>query len=95
MINGNYWWIYCRATKVDWSERHAGVSVPTQEGSCAEISDIPAPEGSSLVVCIPGEHVRIHKVKAPARIDAVFLILWRMPWKTNYFMLRRITILSH
>jgi len=67
MINGNYWWIYCRATKVDWSERHAGVSVPTQEGSCAEISDIPAPEGSSLVVCIPGEHVRIHKVKAPAR----------------------------
>jgi general secretion pathway protein L len=67
MTNGNYWWIYCRTTKVDWSERLAGVSMPMQEGSCADISDVPAPEGSSLVVCIPGELVRIHNVKAPVR----------------------------
>ncbi|MGY8815098.1 MAG: type II secretion system protein GspL [Gammaproteobacteria bacterium] len=67
MTNENYWWIYAQATTVEWIERRAGVSEPLQQGSCADISDVPAPEGSSLVVCIPGEHVRIHNVIAPAR----------------------------
>ena len=67
MIRGEYWWVYCRADGMDWSQWLSGESVPLREGSCTVAAEIPAPDGASLVLCVPGEQVRIYNVKAPAR----------------------------
>ena len=67
MIRGNYWWIYCRDDGVEWWHRARGVSEPLAKGSCKEISEVPAPDSAEFVLCVPGESVRIHRVRVPTR----------------------------
>ena len=73
MVRGEYWWVYYRNDGIDWSHRIPGDSIPVEEGSCFDVSDLPAPVGANLVICIPGEQVRIHKIKAPSRNRRRFL----------------------
>ncbi len=67
MIRGNYWWIYLHDDGVDWWHRARGVSEPLAKGSCKDTSEIPAPDGAEMVLCIPGEKVRSHQVRMPTR----------------------------
>lgn len=64
-IRGEYWWIRLHAGGVDWAHRFSGESVPRQQGSCDEINTVPAPAGARLVLCVPGERARTHRVSLP------------------------------
>ena len=73
MIRGDYWWIRPGPGGIDWAHRLAGDHVPLDTGTCAGYRDLPAPPGAALVVCIPGERVRIHTVEVPVRNRRRFL----------------------
>lgn len=73
MARGDYWWVDYRETGIHWAQRLAGEAVPVAEGKCADISELPAPAGASLVVSIPGEKVRVHRVQLPRHNRRRFL----------------------
>jgi general secretion pathway protein L len=73
MIRGEYWWIYCRDSGITWAHCLSGDALPLKEGACNDVNELPVPDGASLVVCIPGEQVRIHTVKVPAKNRRRFL----------------------
>ena len=72
-IHGEYWWVRVHAKGVDWAHCFAGESMPRQQGTVADISGTPAPSGARLVICIPGERARTHKVNLPQRNRKRFL----------------------
>jgi len=72
-IRGEYWWLRLHARGIDWARCHTGESVPRQEGTCADIPSLPAPVGSNLVLCMPGEQARMHRVNLPHRNRRKFL----------------------
>lgn len=66
-IRGEYWWVYLQASRLDWVHCVAGEGLPVQQGSCTQLSDLPAPAGSTLLICVPGDRARIHKVRLPLK----------------------------
>lgn len=72
-IRGEYWWLRLHARGIDWAHCHTGESVPRQEGVCPDIPSLPAPAGASLVLCMPGEQARMHRVNLPHRNRRKFL----------------------
>ncbi len=72
-IRGEYWWVHLHANGINWARCFTGETIPRQQGSCAEIVAIPAPAGARLVLCVPGDRARIHKVSLPVRNRKRFL----------------------
>lgn len=72
-IRGEYWWVHLHAKGIDWARCFTGESAPQQQGSCIDIATLPAPAGARLVLCVPGDRARIHKVSLPVRNRKRFL----------------------
>ena len=72
-IRGEYWWLRLHAQGIDWAQCHADEPVPRQEGTCADIRSLPAPSGARLVVYVPGDRARMHRVSLPHRNRRKFL----------------------
>lgn len=66
-IRGEYWWVYLQASRLDWVHCVAGEGLSMEQGSCTQLSDLPAPAGSTLVICVPGDRARIHTVRLPLK----------------------------
>ncbi|HKJ88148.1 MAG TPA: type II secretion system protein GspL, partial [Gammaproteobacteria bacterium] len=64
-LRGEYWWVRPGREGLDWARCMSGESAPRQEGQCQDWSDLPAPPGARLMLCVPGERVRVHTVRLP------------------------------
>ncbi|MFA9462055.1 type II secretion system protein GspL [Thiohalorhabdus methylotrophus] len=65
-LRGEYWWVRPHGGGLDWARCMSGEEAPRQEGGCREWSELPAPSGARLMLCVPGERVRVHTVRLPA-----------------------------
>ena len=63
----DYWWIYWRPDQIYWCRYETDKITARPEGLCADWDELPVPAGSQVVLCVPGEYVRIHKVTVPSR----------------------------
>jgi len=66
-IRGEYWWVYLQASRLDWVHCVASDAMPVMQGSCTQLSELPAPQGSALIICVPGDRARIHRVNLPLK----------------------------
>lgn len=64
-VRGEYWWIRLLANGVDWAQCRSTDTVPLREGHVETLREVPAPVGASIVLCVPGERVRVHAVTLP------------------------------
>jgi len=65
VIRGEYWWLYPQDDGIDWAHIVPGQVLPSARGVAADWSALPVPADASVVLCIPGTQVRIHKVNIP------------------------------
>ncbi len=64
-IRGEYWWVRVHAQGIDWAQCYSGEPAPRQYGQSDRLDNLPAPAGARLVLCVPGERARIHRVNIP------------------------------
>lgn len=64
-VRGEYWWIRLLTNGVEWAHCSSSDTIPRGEGRVESLKDVPAPVGASVVLCVPGERVRIHHVTLP------------------------------
>ena len=70
---GEYWWVYLRPDNLQWVQRKNSDTAALSSGSCNLLSEVPAPAGARMVLCVPGESVRVHVVDLPARKRSQFI----------------------
>lgn len=66
-LRGEYWWVRWRPDGLEWARCLSQEAVPREEGRCTGWDELPAPASARLVLCVPGERVRIHTVRIPTR----------------------------
>ena len=66
-VPGECWRVYWREGAISWLQCRGPDPGRWNGGSCGDWDDLPAPAGSRLQLCVPGEYVRIHRVEMPAR----------------------------
>lgn len=72
VINKECWCLYLRQDAIDWV-RYSPGEITQTEGSCSSWSELPLSEGAEVLLCVPGEYVRIHSVSIPTRKRKRFL----------------------
>ena len=72
-VYGEYWWVQWRPGGLYWAQCVAGHDNPVAEGECPDWESLPAPPDARLVLCVPGDRVRIHTVSIPTRNRRRFL----------------------
>ncbi len=85
-LRGEFWWVYLGTESPYWARRVAGEELPREEGICSGPEELPIPEGARVVLCVPGQWVRIHPVDLPARSRRKFLAA--MPFALEDQLLR-------
>jgi len=73
VIRGEYWWLRQRSGGLDWAHFVPGLTLPEAQGAAADWSELPIPAGATVVLCIPGEYVRVHAVNLPTKNRRRFL----------------------
>ena len=68
----DYWWVYLMQGSVAWAQCKSGDANP-QVSVGESPADIPVPPGARVLLCVPGEHVRIHRLQLPARNRRQFM----------------------
>ena len=66
-IRGEYWWVRLHAQGIDWAQCYSSEPVPRQYGQSDRLDNLPAPVAARLVLCVPGERARIHRVNIPTK----------------------------
>ncbi len=66
-IRGEYWWVRLHAQGIDWAQCYSSEPVPRQYGQSHRLDNLPAPVAARLVLCVPGERARIHRVNIPTK----------------------------
>ena len=68
-----YWWVYWRPDEIHWAHCQGEDPSTWHEGRSIDWETLPVPSGSRVVLCVPGEYVRIHPVNIPTRNRRHFL----------------------
>ena len=75
-LNGSLWRVLVGAMvsgRIVLTQRVAGHDNPVAEGECPDWESLPLPPDARLVLCVPGDRVRIHTVSIPTRNRRRFL----------------------
>ncbi len=67
-----YWWIYLLHDRVAWAHCKPGDDNPVVNSS-DNPADVPVTLNDRVLLCVPGEHVRVHRVVLPARNRRQFM----------------------